>query len=87
MVCDCVHCATVQCVGMCSCAPSTIGRIAATPRGCASPACRLPRPTIALLYADTKDARHLKTYEIHLRDKDFGEGPWAAMSVEVCFWA
>ena len=28
-----------------------------------------PRPTVALLYHDNKDARHLRTYEISLKDK------------------
>ena len=27
------------------------------------------RPTVALLYHDNKDARHLRTYEISLKDK------------------
>ncbi|EFJ23079.1 hypothetical protein SELMODRAFT_151061 [Selaginella moellendorffii] len=34
------------------------------------------KPTIAVLYQDNKDARHVKTYEIQLKEKDFGEGPW-----------
>ena len=38
---------------------------------------RYPKPTLAVLYQDTKEARHLKTYELSLRDKDFHEGPWA----------
>lgn len=25
---------------------------------------------------DNKDARHVKTYEVQLKEKDFGEGPW-----------
>ncbi|XP_073392348.1 DNA damage-binding protein 1 isoform X2 [Physcomitrium patens] len=33
-------------------------------------------PTIAVLYQDNKDARHVKTYEVNLKEKDFGEGPW-----------
>lgn len=28
-----------------------------------------PRPTVALLYQDNKDARHLRTYEISIKDK------------------
>ena len=28
-----------------------------------------PRPTVALLYHDNKDVRHLRTYEISLKDK------------------
>ncbi|CAA7046991.1 unnamed protein product [Microthlaspi erraticum] len=34
------------------------------------------KPTIAVLYQDNKDARHMKTYEVSLKDKDFVEGPW-----------
>lgn len=33
------------------------------------------KPTIVVLYQDNKDARHAKTYEIALKDKDFVEGP------------
>ena len=40
------------------------------------------KPTLALLYQDNKDARHLKTYEVNLRDKSFGEGPWSQTNVE-----
>lgn len=25
---------------------------------------------------DNKDARHVKTYEVQMKEKDFGEGPW-----------
>jgi len=25
---------------------------------------------------DTKEARHLKTYEVSVKDKDFVDGPW-----------
>ena len=42
----------------------------------------LPKPTIALLYQDSKEGRHLKTYEVHVREKDFVDGPWAPMHVE-----
>lgn len=34
------------------------------------------KPTIAVLYQDNKDARHVKTYEVLLKEKDFSEGPW-----------
>ena len=27
-------------------------------------------------FQDNKDARHVKTYEVALKDKDFVEGPW-----------
>ncbi|GJZ00643.1 DNA damage-binding protein 1 [Tanacetum coccineum] len=33
-----------------------------------------PKPTIVVLYQDNKDARHVKTYEVSLKDKDFVEG-------------
>ncbi|CAI9768123.1 unnamed protein product [Fraxinus pennsylvanica] len=36
-----------------------------------------PTPTIVVLYQDNKDARHVQTYEVALRDKDFIEGPWS----------
>ncbi|XP_068656195.1 DNA damage-binding protein 1a-like [Aristolochia californica] len=32
------------------------------------------KPTIVVLYQDNKDARHIKTYEVALKDKDFVEG-------------
>ena len=35
----------------------------------------LPKPTIALLYQDSKEGRHLKTYEVDVRGKDFNDGP------------
>ncbi|KAI5671045.1 hypothetical protein M9H77_11409 [Catharanthus roseus] len=35
-----------------------------------------PKPTIVVLYKDNKEARHIKTYEVALKDKDFVEGPW-----------
>mmetsp|Transcript_63382 Transcript_63382/g.200458 ORF Transcript_63382/g.200458 Transcript_63382/m.200458 type:complete len:1099 (-) Transcript_63382:192-3488(-) len=40
------------------------------------------RPTVAVLYQDTKEARHIKTYEVHLKDKDFTEGPWAHSNLD-----
>ena len=33
------------------------------------------KPTIAVLYIDTKDAVHIKTYEIGLREKEFISSP------------
>lgn len=33
-------------------------------------------PTIAVLYEDTKEQRHVKTYEVSLHDKELVEGPW-----------
>jgi len=40
------------------------------------------KPTIVVLYQDTKEARHVKTYEISLEDRDFKEGPWQLANVE-----
>ncbi|RXH98908.1 hypothetical protein DVH24_011233 [Malus domestica] len=40
------------------------------------------KPTIVVLYQDNKDVRHVKTYEVSLKDKDFVEGPWAQNNVE-----
>ncbi|EEF35767.1 DNA repair protein xp-E, putative [Ricinus communis] len=40
------------------------------------------KPTIVVLYQDNKDARHVKTYEVALKDKDFGEGPWAQNNLD-----
>eukprot|EP01135_Chromosphaera_perkinsii_P006121 Nk52_evm1s407 gene=Nk52_evmTU1s407 len=40
------------------------------------------KPTIALLYQDTKDCRHVRTYEVNLGEKEFSEGPWSQSNVE-----
>jgi DNA damage-binding protein 1 len=40
------------------------------------------KPTIAVLYQDTKEARHVKTYEISVQNKDFSDGPWALSNVD-----
>ncbi|KAG1365035.1 DNA damage-binding protein 1 [Cocos nucifera] len=40
------------------------------------------KPTIVVLYQDNKDARHVKTYEVTLKDKDFVEGPWAQNNLD-----
>eukprot|EP00898_Chlorokybus_atmophyticus_P002114 jgi/Chlat1/2903/Chrsp2S04662 len=40
------------------------------------------KPTIAVLYQDTKDFRHIKTYEVLLKEKDFGEGPWLQSNLD-----
>ncbi|CAM8886889.1 unnamed protein product [Rhodiola kirilowii] len=40
------------------------------------------KPTIVVLYQDNKDARHVKTYEVILKDKDFVEGPWAQNNLD-----
>ncbi|KAG9145181.1 hypothetical protein Leryth_008967 [Lithospermum erythrorhizon] len=41
-----------------------------------------PKPTIAVLYQDNKDVRHIKTYEVALKDKDFTEGPWSQNNLD-----
>ncbi|XP_047333166.1 DNA damage-binding protein 1-like [Impatiens glandulifera] len=41
-----------------------------------------PQPTIAVLYQDNKDARHVKTYEVALKEKDFIEGPWSQNNLD-----
>ncbi|DBA79836.1 TPA: hypothetical protein ACH3X2_007673 [Trebouxia sp. C0005] len=40
------------------------------------------RPTVALLYHDNKDVRHLRTYEISLKDKEFVEGPFSQSNLD-----
>ena len=40
------------------------------------------KPTLALLFEDNKEGRHVKTYEVQLKDKDLSDGPWAPASVE-----
>eukprot|EP00958_Prasinococcus_capsulatus_P013243 scaffold1343_cov369-Prasinococcus_capsulatus_cf.AAC.10 len=43
----------------------------------------LSKPTIAVLYEDTRDARHVKTYEVSLKDKELTEGPWMQQNVDM----
>nr|CAB3464268.1 unnamed protein product [Digitaria exilis] len=40
------------------------------------------KPTVVVLYQDNKDARHVKTYEVALKDKDFVEGPWSQNNLD-----
>lgn len=40
------------------------------------------KPTICVLYEDNKYARHVKTYHVLLKEKDFAEGPWSQSNVE-----
>ncbi len=38
------------------------------------------RPAVAVLYQDAKEARHVKTYEVGLRDKEFHDSTrWAPL--------
>ncbi|PSC68559.1 DNA damage-binding 1 [Micractinium conductrix] len=39
-------------------------------------------PTIAVLYEDTKEQRHVKTYEVSVRDKELVEGPWRQSNLD-----
>ncbi|KAK1282340.1 DNA damage-binding protein 1 [Acorus calamus] len=39
------------------------------------------KPTIVVLYQDNNDARHVKTYEVSLKEKDFLEGPWSQKNI------
>jgi len=41
------------------------------------------KPTIAVLYKDTRGAKHLSTYEILLRDKELSPGPWMQSNVDI----
>lgn len=43
---------------------------------------RCENPTVAVLYQDNKDARHVKTYEIELEDKKFVEGSWSQNNLD-----
>lgn len=40
------------------------------------------KPTIAVLYQDQRYARHIKTYTVNVREKEFIEGPFAQFNVE-----
>ncbi|XP_022762657.1 DNA damage-binding protein 1a-like isoform X2 [Durio zibethinus] len=40
------------------------------------------KPTIVVLYQDNKDARHVKTYEVALKEKDFVVGPWSQNNLD-----
>lgn len=40
------------------------------------------KPTIAVLYQDQRSARHIKTYTVNVRDKEFIAGPWSQFNVE-----
>ena len=41
------------------------------------------KPTLAILYQDAKGTRHVKTYEVNLKEKEFQEGPWNLPNVRV----
>lgn len=35
-----------------------------------------------IIWQDNKEARHIKTYEVVLKDKDFVEGPWSQNNLD-----
>ncbi len=39
-------------------------------------------PTLAVLYEDNKQKRHVKTYVINLKEKELVKGPWSQPNVE-----
>lgn len=39
------------------------------------------RPTIVVLYQDSKDVRHLKTYEVNTIENKLVEGPWSMPNI------
>ncbi|CAG8721486.1 14448_t:CDS:10, partial [Funneliformis caledonium] len=39
-------------------------------------------PTIAILYEDSKERCHIKTYTINLKEKEFVEGPWKLNDID-----
>ncbi|KAI3709968.1 hypothetical protein L2E82_39739 [Cichorium intybus] len=41
-----------------------------------------PKPTIVVLYQDDKVARHVKTYEVSLKDHNSVEGPWSQHNLD-----
>ncbi|KAE9461432.1 hypothetical protein C3L33_06662, partial [Rhododendron williamsianum] len=43
---------------------------------------RFPSYCISYIVQDNKDARHVKTYEVALKDKDFVEGPWSQNNLD-----
>jgi len=34
------------------------------------------------LEQDSQDARHVKTYKVQMKEKDFGEGPWLQSNLD-----
>ncbi len=41
-----------------------------------------PVPTVAILFQDPKEMRHVKTYQLHGKEKELSEGPWQHPNVE-----
>lgn len=42
----------------------------------------LPHPVLAILYQDSKENRHLKTYQVLTKEKELREGPWNLFHTE-----
>jgi DNA damage-binding protein 1 len=40
------------------------------------------KPTVCMLYQDTSNLRHVKTFVVDAKDKDFSVGPWSHNNVE-----
>ncbi|CAL5227828.1 g10856 [Coccomyxa viridis] len=40
------------------------------------------KPTLVVLYQDSKEARHVKTYEVNIKDKELTEGPWRQSNLD-----
>ena len=41
-----------------------------------------PVPTIAVLFEDTKEQRHVKTYCVNINSQDLGQGPWMMSNLD-----
>ena len=41
-----------------------------------------PRPTICMLYEDSRNSRHIKTFVVDMKEKELAPGPWAQSNVE-----
>jgi DNA damage-binding protein 1 len=39
-------------------------------------------PTLAVLYEDTKENRHVKSYQVGMRDKELSDGPWLQANLD-----
>jgi DNA damage-binding protein 1 len=39
-------------------------------------------PTVAVLYEDTREGRHIKTYEVDVAQRELVEGPWAQSNLD-----
>ena len=39
-------------------------------------------PALAILYQDSKNLRHVKTYKVHMKEKELVAGEWQHLNVE-----